>query len=108
MSHSAENDTLTDAEIARRNGWKVGTVVRGHEQWADGVGVWSTWRITAIGEDSVLVRTIRRDFTGKGADRAPDLRTGPEHGATFKMRQWSEVVSNPEPTRVIPPDEDQP
>lgn len=83
----------TDAETAALNGWTVGTVVRGHEQWADGVGVWSTWRITAIGEEQVLVRTIRRDYTGAGADRPPDLGADPESAATFTGRNWSEVTA---------------
>ncbi len=83
----------TDAETCALNGWTVGTHVRGHEQWADGVGVWSQLRITAIGEESVLVRGVRRDYTG--ADRAPDLRTGPEHTGTFRYREWTETTPTP-------------
>lgn len=83
----------TAAETAALNGWAVGTLVRGHEMWSDGVGVWSTWRITAIGEDSVLVRGVRRDFTHRGADRPTDWRRGVEHTATFTDRDWFEVSS---------------
>ncbi len=79
----------TDAETCALNGWQVGTQVRGHEQWADGVGVWSTWRITAIGEESVLVRSIGRTFTGRDADRPADMRVGPEHTGTFRHREWT-------------------
>lgn len=85
----------TDAETCALNGWTIGTHVRGHEMWADGVGIWSTWRITAIGEDCVLVKGVKREYTGVGADRPNDLRVGPEHTATFRHREWTET---PDPT----------
>ena len=86
------------AETAKLNGWTVGTVVRGHEEWADGLGVWDTWRITAIGEDTVLVRTIRRDFTG--VDREPDLApvAHPERGDSVTARPTNLIALQREVT----------
>lgn len=92
------NRGRTEAETVALNGWSVGTLVRGHEQWADGVGVWTTWRITAIGEESVLVRGVYREYTGTGADRPDDDREGMEHTATFKCREWTRVVPSDVPT----------
>lgn len=83
----------TDAETVALNGWGVGTIVRGHEQWVDGRGVWTTWRITAVGEESVLARTIRKDYTGD--DRESDLSVDHEHLVTFDCREWSEVATTP-------------
>ena len=88
----------TDAETAALNGWGVGTFVRGHEEWADGRGVWTTWRLTAIGEESVLARTVRSEYTG--ADRADDLRVGYEHLVTFRCREWATTTPPAETDRA--------
>lgn len=88
------NDPRSDAQIARDNGWDVGTVVQGHETWPDGLGVTTTWRITGIGEEMVLVKTIKAEYD----DGRPDQnREGPEHSATFKFRNWTKVIADAEP-----------
>lgn len=83
-----------EADTARLNGWGVGTLVRGHEEWADGRGVWTTWRITAIGEDAVLAKAVRSEYTG--LERPPhehehDQRRQRDHTVTFALREWAEV-----------------
>lgn len=82
----------TEAETCALNGWVVGTLVRGHESWG-GAGVWTTWRITAIGEESVLVRTVHSEYTGEYAGRArPQIRSH-EHMASFRHRVWTSVTT---------------
>lgn len=49
----SETEHMSSAEICRLNGWLVGTVLVGDEGYGNTV-----IRITAIGEQSVLARTI--------------------------------------------------
>ena len=66
----------TEAETCRLNGWGVGTVLVGDEGFGP-----EKIRITAIGEDAILARTIE---TGKGV--AVDRREGLW---TLSLREWS-------------------
>lgn len=82
----------TERETLDLNGWGVGTLVRGHEQWSDGRGVWSTWRITGLGDSTVLARTVLREYTQDGALTGEvDEKTDHETTVTFDHREWAEV-----------------
>lgn len=54
---------MTDAQRCRRNGWTVGTVLAGEEGLAE-VKHPIRLRITAIGEENILVRRIAGDYEG--------------------------------------------
>ena len=50
----------TSAQICKENGWKVGDLLKGTEDWGYGETSTSVILITAIGEDSILARKILR------------------------------------------------
>lgn len=98
----------TEAETVALNGWAVGTLVRGHEAWPTGEGVWTTWRITGIGEEMVLARTVRSDYTVDGVVRFDDRGRvgtdgGREHSVTFTCREWFEVSDSSIDPPASPP-----
>lgn len=68
---------MTDAELCRRNGWGPGTVLEGTEG-----RITSQILITAVGEDRILAREIRRNGRRQWA---------PENGWTLACRDWREV-----------------
>ena len=82
----------TEVETCRLNGWGVGTVLRGHESWADGAGTWSTIRITGMGEQTVLGRHIGHERTQDGV-ASPFVACNHQHESswTFRHRDWVEV-----------------
>lgn len=80
------NSKLSDAEICRRNGWGVGTLLAGDE----GHGV-TVIRITAVGDDCVLAREVCH--AGKPAS---DI-AGRELNWSLTCRDWR-VVAEPVPT----------
>lgn len=70
---------MTDAETARRNGWKVGTQLAGDEGYGETV-----IEITAIGEQNVLAKQMSH-----GGKRVTTPR---ENMWTFTCRKWREVA----------------
>lgn len=66
----------TEAETCRLNGWIVGTVLVGDEGFGP-----EKIRITAIGDEAILARTIQ---TGKG-----DIVERSEGLWTLAYREWS-------------------
>ena len=77
------NSKLSDAEICRRNGWGVGTLLAGDE----GHGV-TVIRITAVGDTCVLAREVCH--AGKPAS---DI-AGREMNWSLTIRDWR-VVTDP-------------
>ena len=63
-----------DADICRKNGWKVGTLLEGDEGYGP-----SVIRITAIGERKILAREISRNGKACAADEA---------SWTLSCRKW--------------------
>lgn len=49
---------MSNVELCRQNGWKVGDVLEGDEGYGNGL---ERIRITAIGEDNILARLILRN-----------------------------------------------
>lgn len=82
----------TERETCDLNGWTVGTKVRGHEEWSDGRGVWTTWLITAMGESEVLARTVGSERTKNGEVGGMYRDNSREGLVTFRHREWSEVA----------------
>lgn len=76
-------------ETCDLNGWGPGTILRGHEEWANGKGAWSTIRITAVGETSMLGRCIRHERTQDG--EITDVRECNERENTWTLayRDWT-------------------
>jgi len=72
---------LSDAEICRRNGWGVGTLLAGDE----GYGV-TVIRITAIGDNNVLAREVCH--AGKPASDV----AGRELNWSLSIRDWRVVT----------------
>ncbi|AGT12069.1 hypothetical protein SEA_TELAVIV_94 [Mycobacterium phage TelAviv] len=68
---------MSDADTARKNGWKVGTRLAGDEGYGETV-----IEITAIGEAQVLAKTITH--AGRPAPYGESLWT-------FVCRDWREV-----------------
>lgn len=68
---------MTDAEICRTNGWKVGDVLEG----ADVYGGVTRIQITAIGQRNVLAVKVRD--TGQG--------DAYEHTWSLQCRPWRKV-----------------
>lgn len=90
MTDATTQRGRTDAETCLLNGWAVGTVLRGQEQWSGGEGVWTTIRITAIGEESILCRAIWNERTGPlGVTLSWDRRTDREGLWTLADREWN-------------------
>lgn len=72
---------MSDADLCRKNGWKVGTILSGNEKIRGRLT--TSWiLITAIGEELVLAREIRRN----GIDR-----TDYEGEWSLTCRKWREV-----------------
>ncbi|AXH69197.1 hypothetical protein SEA_RYADEL_100 [Mycobacterium phage Ryadel] len=69
---------MSDADTARKNGWKVGTRLAGDEGYGETI-----IEITAIGEAQVLAKTI--SHAGRPV---PYL----ESTWTFSCRDWREVT----------------
>jgi hypothetical protein len=91
----------TERETCELNGWDVGTVLRGHEKWRGGTGMWSTIRITAIGEQSILARCIRHEETapaGIVSDHQCDHR---EAMWTLTSREWSPAPATDDVEREV-------
>ena len=81
----------TERETCDLNGWGVGTVLRGHEQWRGG-GAWTTIRITAIGEQLLLARCLRHEYHDAASRLVHDKVC--DHGEstwTLSAREWSAV-----------------
>jgi hypothetical protein len=68
---------ISDAEICRSRGWKVGTVLIGDEGFGP-----DRILITAIGEQNILARKTHKD--GVPVDET-------EHSWTLQFRDWCEV-----------------
>lgn len=82
----------TERETCDLNGWGVGTTLRGHEKWADGRGIWTTIRITALGEESILARTIREERTDPDGTITGDSPRPDREGTwTLDLRDWRPV-----------------
>lgn len=79
---------MRSADVARANGWTVGTVLAGSD---DGFGT-VTMVITAIGEHIVAGRAI---------ERRGEPVTDTEHTWFFEAREWT--VVKPEPSPADPP-----
>lgn len=82
---------MSDAQKCIENGWTVGTHLVGDEGYGPTV-----IRITAIGEERILAKTVSRN--GK-----PPRYTEPDENWTLDYRDW-EVASQPtgEPTAPSP------
>lgn len=78
---SDEAGGLGDVEIARRNGWGVGTRLRGTEYWPGG-SCTCVIEITGIGESHLLAKCI--DHSGK-------RETSPESIWTLSARDWRRI-----------------
>ena len=66
----------TEAETCRLNGWSAGTVLVGDEGFGP-----EKIRITALGEESILARTIET-VKGEAVERSEGLWT-------LSLREWS-------------------
>jgi len=73
-SAEPKEDTMTDADTARRNGWTVGTRLAGDEGYGETI-----IEITAIGESKVLAKTISHNG---------NISHFPEGVWTFSYRTW--------------------
>lgn len=81
----------TEVETCVLNNWNVGTVLRGHEQWSDGNGVWTTIRITAMGESHILARAIRIERTNPAGEVTEvSDRRAVEGMWTLHFREWTD------------------
>lgn len=93
----------TEVETCRLNGWEVGTRLRGHEQWS-GVsagrlgerprdGVWTTIEITALGESTLLAKTVKVEYTLNGLPTGEGYEDPHrENTWTLTGREWEEVT----------------
>ena len=72
------NSNLSSAELCRRNGWTVGTLLAGSEYGTEAVIL-----ITAVGEDHIYARQISRDRSEPVKSR--------EAGWSLMCREWREV-----------------
>lgn len=80
----------TERETCDLNGWGVGTVLQGHEVWANGDGIWTTIRLTALGETAILARAIRSERTfADGSSEPIDDRVDRESTWTLACREWA-------------------
>lgn len=71
---------LSDAEICRRNGWRVGTLLV--SQTKNGM---SHLRITAIGETCILAREVSRSGKGTSAIASRELTWA------LSQREWAQA-----------------
>lgn len=71
---------LSDAEICRCNGWRVGTVLVSQAK-----GGMSHLRITAIGETHILAREVRRGEKGTSALASRELTWA------LSQREWAQA-----------------
>lgn len=100
MSEYAYPRGRTERETCDLNGWTVGTVLRGHEQWGDGRGIWTTIRLTAVGEETILARSIREERTDPdGSITSSGPRRDREGTWTLGLRDWRPVANDPEEDR---------
>jgi hypothetical protein len=68
---------MNSADLCRQNGWTVGTILEGHEgRWPEQV------QITAIGEQSVLVKSLEGCWSV-------------EHLWYVGYRDWKKVMPKP-------------
>jgi hypothetical protein len=72
-----KNSKYSSAEMCRKNGWGCGTLLIGDEGYGPTV-----IKITGIGEDEILAKTISRN--GKAIEE-------PELNWTLDCRDWREV-----------------
>ena len=99
--YTAEKDVpmkrgRTEVETAALNGWDVGTVLRGHERWGSGEGVWTTIIITALGESTLLAHCIRHERTDADGVVTSDIECYDREASwTLRHREW---------TRPLPPE----
>lgn len=83
----------TERETCELNGWTVGTVLRGHETWGSGDGIWTTIRITAIGESIILARCLTHERTFADGTAEKNMRCNDRESTwTLTCRDWSEVA----------------
>lgn len=89
---AAAREQVSSAQMCRRNGWGVGTLLRGYEGYVDGRGVWTTIRLTAIGENHVLARTVRLErVNAEGVTVKVDDTERHEGSWTLVYRNWAAV-----------------
>lgn len=77
MSSQSQSNQGSSADICRRNGWSVGTILTGDEGFGPTV-----IQITAIGEECVLAKTLSHCWSVV----APD-----ESEWDLSFRDWKEV-----------------
>lgn len=81
---------MTDATKCRKNGWNVGTWLRGKE--GSKAGGWyriTTIEITAIGESHILAKTVGE--VSFGCAKCREL-PGDEELWTLSVRKWKKVA----------------
>jgi hypothetical protein len=79
---------MSDAAKCRKNGWKVGTQLRGRE----GGTSWhrlTTIELTAIGERNILAKVVAE--TGSGCEVCHPHEIGYEADWTLSQRNWRKV-----------------
>lgn len=96
----------TERETCTLNGWGPGTLLRGYEDWSDGRGVWTTIKITAVGEGSILARCVRHEKTTPDGETISDATcVDREKTWTLNDRDWTALDTDAD-TTATPHDDD--